>query len=105
MGRDDNPAQQSFSTQFYLVKGKTWDDAGLDSIQHQYGKGRLIPEYQRKMYKSIGGLPYLDQRYTVFGEIVQGAEIVDRLTAVRTNSEDAPDVKIPMKIEVIERTN
>ena len=103
MGRDDNPAKQSFSTQFYFVQGKTWTDAGLDSIQARYHKGRAILPYQRQVYKTIGGLPYLDQRYTVFGEIVEGQQLVDVLSSVTTNSEDVPFKKIKIRIEVWNR--
>jgi cyclophilin family peptidyl-prolyl cis-trans isomerase len=62
-----------------------------------------IPEYQREVYKTIGGVPRLDGTYTVFGEVVEGLDIVDRIAAVETDAADKPvtDVKI-LKIKIIE---
>jgi peptidylprolyl isomerase len=56
----------------------------------------LIPEEQRSVYKSIGGTPRLDGTYTVFGEVIEGLDIVDRIAAVVTDAGDKPvqDVKI-----------
>jgi cyclophilin family peptidyl-prolyl cis-trans isomerase len=61
-----------------------------------------IPEEQRAVYKSQGGVPRLDQTYTVFGEVIEGLDVVDRIAAVDTDASDKPvvDVKIlKMKIE------
>jgi len=61
-----------------------------------------IPEDQREVYKSIGGTPFLDQNYTVFGEVIKGIEVVDSIAKVQTNSLDRPtsDVRI-LKVKVI----
>ena len=48
-------------------------------------KGRKIPADQREVYKTIGGTPHLDQGYTVFGEVVSGLDIIDKIAAVPTN--------------------
>ncbi len=60
-----------------------------------------IPDEQREVYKNIGGVPRLDQTYTVFGEVVEGLDIVDRIAAVNTDAADKPvtDVKI-LKMQV-----
>jgi len=64
-----------------------------------------IPEAQRKVYKSIGGIPHLDQNYTVFGEVIKGIEVLDSIANVKTDSLDRPtrDLRI-LKVKVIEKT-
>lgn len=61
-----------------------------------------IPEEQKSVYKTTGGVPRLDQTYTVFGEVLEGLEVVDRIAAVQTDNTDKPvsDVKI-LKIKII----
>lgn len=49
-----------------------------------------IPEAHRQVYKAIGGTPHLDQNYTVFGEVLEGLEVVDAIAAVATNRQDRP---------------
>jgi peptidylprolyl isomerase len=64
--------------------------------------GYKIPEDQRTVYKNIGGVPRLDQTYTVFGEVIEGLDVVDRIAAVQTEAGDKPvkDVRI-LKIKII----
>lgn len=56
----------------------------------------VIPESHRDVYKTIGGTPHLDQNYTVFGEVIDGLEIIDSIAKVRTDENDRPidDVRI-----------
>jgi peptidylprolyl isomerase len=60
-----------------------------------------ISESQKQIYKTLGGTPGLDATYTVFGEVIEGLEIVDRIASVPTDSKDKPlnDVKI-LKIKI-----
>ncbi len=55
-----------------------------------------IPEPHRQIYRTLGGTPHLDQNYTIYGEVINGIEIVDSIAAVRTDSLDRPitDVRI-----------
>jgi cyclophilin family peptidyl-prolyl cis-trans isomerase len=85
MGDESNPLKASSGSQFYIVQGKPFTDAGLDSTEKFRLKGRKIPADQRAVYKTIGGTPHLDQGYTVFGEVVMGLEIVDKIAAVQTS--------------------
>ena len=59
-------------------------------------KPYVIPENQREVYKTIGGTPHLDQNYTVFGELIEGMEVLDSIANVATNTLDRPlnDVRI-----------
>jgi cyclophilin family peptidyl-prolyl cis-trans isomerase len=64
----------------------------------------VIPEDQREVYRTIGGTPHLDQNYTVFGEVVSGLDVIDKIAAVETNENDRPrmDIKI-ISTKLIER--
>jgi len=97
-GDNVNPLKASSGSQFYLTQGKVFSDAGLDSVE-TYRLKRKIPAEQREIYKTIGGVPHLDQNYTVFGEVIKGLDVIDRIAAVPTSKaadRDRPieDVKI-----------
>lgn len=102
--RDNNPEKASSLCQFYIVQGKVFSDAGLDSVETYRLNGRKIPAEQREVYKTIGGTPHLDQGYTVFGEVITGLDVVDRIAAVKTGPMDRPqeDVRI-IKAKLIKR--
>ncbi len=82
--RDNNPDKASSGSQFYIVQGKVFTNAGLDSLETMRLQGRKIPADQRQAYTTIGGTPHLDQGYTVFGEVVKGLDVVDKIAAVET---------------------
>jgi len=107
MGDNENPTKASSGSQFYIVQGKIFTDAGLDSLEKFRLNGRKIPAEQREVYKTIGGTPHLDQSYTVYGEVVKGLDIVDKIAAVQTSraqDRDRPlqDVRI-IKAKLIKR--
>lgn len=60
-----------------------------------------ITDEQRRVYTTIGGTPHLDGAYTVFGEVVSGMEIVDKIAAMKTDTNDRPVKDIPMTIKII----
>lgn len=99
MGRDGNKAKESFTTQFYIVDGKTYTNAQLDAIEKK--NGISFPENEREVYRTIGGTPFLDQNYTVFGEIVKGMDLIDKITAVKVNADGNPDKPVWMKVKVL----
>jgi peptidyl-prolyl cis-trans isomerase B (cyclophilin B) len=105
-GDDVNPQKASSGSQFYIVQGRTFSDAGLDSIETFRLKGRKIPVAQRTVYKTMGGTPHLDQSYTVFGEVVRGLEVVDSIAAAPTSRQPADrpieDVRI-LKATLVKR--
>ncbi len=73
----------------------------IDSIYAKSPKFAYTPE-QRKVYTTIGGVPHLDGQYTVFGEVIQGLNIVDSIAAVKTGPSDRPaqDVRI-LSMEIV----
>lgn len=104
--RDNNPEKASSASQFYLTQGKVFTEAGLDSVE-TYRLKRKIPADQRQVYTTLGGVPHLDQNYTVFGEVVSGLEVVDAIADVATSKgadRDRPltDVKI-LKANLVKR--
>ena len=93
MGDDVNPARRSSGVQFYIVQGKTFTDAQLDSVQTRRLQGKAISEERRQYYKTVGGTPQLDGAYTVFGEVVKGLDVVDAIANTPT-SKQPPDKPI-----------
>lgn len=98
--RNNNPQKMSSGSQFYLVQGQKIDDNYLDETERRQNI-RYSPE-QRKLYKEIGGTPFLDNDYTVFGEIVEGIEVLDKIAAVPTDAGNRPLEDVRMKVRILE---
>ena len=77
-----NPERRSSGSQFYIVTGELQTDNSLDNFERR--KNIKYNEAQREAYKAIGGRPDLDQDYTVFGEVVNGMDVVERIQEVAT---------------------
>jgi peptidyl-prolyl cis-trans isomerase B (cyclophilin B) len=100
--RDDNPEKVSSGCQFYIVQGKIFTDPQLDSIETK----RLhfkIPQWQREVYKSQGGSPHLDRKYTVYGEVVKGVELVDSIALKPVDSNDRPLNDVKMTVTLLKK--
>ncbi len=91
---DHNSSNRSDGSQFFIVAGRKFSDTELNEIERDYGK-HFTPE-QRQTYKTIGGAPYLDGDYTIFGEVTSGMDVVDRIAAVELNG-DRPKNDIRIK--------
>lgn len=83
-----NPKKASSGSQFYIVQGRVYDDNWLDMFENRSGK--VLSARQRQTYKTVGGTPHLDGDYTVFGEVTEGLEVVDKIAAVKTGGQDVP---------------
>ncbi len=98
-GDQMNPTRRSSGSQFYIVTGKVYSGAELDKLA-QMNK-TVFTDEQRKAYTTVGGTPFLDGQYTVFGEIIEGIDVAVAISKVKKDRSDRPeaDVKIiSMKI-------
>ena len=93
-----NPKKASSGSQFYIVQGQKYDDQTLDMYENRMGK--VIGAKQRQAYKTVGGTPHLDGDYTVFGEVIEGMDVVEKIAAVKTGRMDAPIEAVTMTIEI-----
>lgn len=101
--RDNNPAKQSSGSQFYLVQGRVFTEAGLDSLEQFRLQGKKLSPAQRKAYTTIGGTPHLDGNYTVFGELLRGVEVIDKIAEVKTDDRDRPLENVRMSMTLLTR--
>jgi peptidyl-prolyl cis-trans isomerase B (cyclophilin B) len=99
-GDQVNPQKASSGCQFYIVQGTVLTDETLNSYEQRYST-KFTPE-QRKIYTTIGGTPWLDGGYTVFGEVVSGFDVIDKIAAVPCGPGDKPVNPVTMKIEILE---
>jgi peptidyl-prolyl cis-trans isomerase B (cyclophilin B) len=99
--RDNNPAKASSACQFYIVEGKPYTDQELDVMEQRSGI-KYSPE-QRMLYKTIGGTPFLDYSYTVFGEVESGLDVITKISNVPRGQADRPNGDVHMYMEVLGR--
>lgn len=99
MGDNMNPEKKSSGSQFYIVHGRPVTDRMLDTTEAQ--KGKRYSRDQRKQYNEWGGTPFLDHEYTVFGQVIEGMEVIDKIAAVDTNRSDRPREDVKFKVIVI----
>ena len=101
-GNNVNPKKKSAGSQFYIVQGKTYTEEELAKIEKKLKI--IIPPKAKEVYKTIGGTPFLDQDYTVFGEVIEGLEVIDSIAAVEKDGNDRPLVDVVIKsLTVIEK--
>lgn len=96
---EENPERASSGTQFYIVTGKFYTEMELNKMEKSDNK-TFTPE-ERQAYMLEGGAPHLDNKYTVFGEVVSGMKVVDKIQFAETNEEDRPLKNIKIKTMAI----
>jgi len=94
-----NPEKKSSGSQFYIVQGSLVDDHMLDGIEKK--KGFTYTTEQREAYRELGGTPFLDRDYTVFGRVISGLEVIDAIAKVQKDSRDRPLKDVKMTVRVI----
>lgn len=95
-----NPQKRSSGSQFYIVEGKVFTPKQLMQMQKATGK-----KFTRQMiedYTSIGGAPHLNREYTVFGEVVMGLGVVEKISKVKTNNRDKPYQTVPITVKFLD---
>jgi len=94
-----NPQKESSGSQFYISQGRTY---GADELNRMgQSKGIQYSEAQIAKYQEVGGVPFLDMEYTVFGEIVDGMEVIDKIANVQTGQADRPVKDMKMKVVML----
>ena len=87
-GDQVNPERRSSGSQFYIVQGQPMPDEYLDQAQSQInqaiGGGFSYTDAQREIYNTQGGAPWLDMQYSVFGELVEGFDVLDMIASAPT---------------------
>lgn len=114
LGDGQNPKKESSGSQFYIAQGKVYSPEQLERIERSKQKTtpemnmEEIPEFgftkeQIESYTTVGGIPFLDQSYTVFGQIVEGIEVIDKIASVKVNKANGnrPVNDVRMKMELI----
>lgn len=103
--RDDNPEKASSNCQFYIVQGKVISPDDLDKIYNARVKPSnasfSYTKTQMEIYNRIGGTPFLDQSYTVFGEVISGLDVIDKIAQLPKDASDRPLQNVVMKIKML----
>jgi peptidyl-prolyl cis-trans isomerase B (cyclophilin B) len=103
--RDDNPQKASSNCQFYIVDGKPMADTELNDYYTKRVQ-QSNPQFnwtktQREVYNRIGGTPFLDQGYTVFGEVISGLDVIDKIAKAPKDAANRPLQNVRMKIRLL----
>ena len=99
IGGPSNPQKKSSGSQFYIVQGTPVTAPMLDRMEA--GKGRRYSKTLREVYTENGGSPQLDWEYTVFGQVIEGLDVIDKIAKVETDGRDRPVQDVKMKIRLI----
>ena len=91
MARAQDP--NSNGSQFFIVNAKTVTDSDLDYAEQN--SGAEIPDSVREKYKEVGGYPYLDGSYTVFGQVIEGMDVVDQISACEKSYSSTGELIVP----------
>ena len=94
-----NPKKASSGCQFYIVQGQVLTPAHIQMYQQRMGL--TFTQEQIEAYTTVGGTPHLDGEYTVFGEVVEGLDVIDKIAKVKTGYMDVPVEAVTMTIEII----
>ena len=103
-GGPSNPKKKSSGSQFYIVQGRKISERQLKVFEAQ--KDIRYTDHQKEVYTKVGGTPQLDQEYTVFGQVIKGLEIIDKIAGVETDGDpprgtSRPKTNVTMKMKVI----
>jgi cyclophilin family peptidyl-prolyl cis-trans isomerase len=103
--RDDNPTKASSNCQFYIVGGKVANEQELNDVFNKRVSA-ANPSFkyttaQKEVYARVGGTPFLDQSYTVFGEVISGLDVIDKIAGLPKDPANRPTQNVRMKIRLL----
>jgi peptidyl-prolyl cis-trans isomerase B (cyclophilin B) len=95
---ENNPDKRSVSFEFFIVQGTKYTEGELLGAEQEYNI-KISPEH-KKIYETIGGTPHLDGQHTVFGQVIEGLDVIDSIASVKVDEGDWPikDIKIDFEI-------
>lgn len=96
---ENNPDKRSVSFEWFIVQGTKYTDGELLGAENEYGL--KIPLPHKEIYKTVGGTPHLDGQHTVFGQVVEGLDVIDKIAAAKVDEGDWPIEDITIELEVI----
>ncbi|MCH3924169.1 MAG: peptidylprolyl isomerase [Bacteroidales bacterium] len=100
-GDEVNPQRASSGSQFYIAQGKVYTNEELTNLEQRMGTS--FNSIQRQAYTTVGGVPFLDYQYTVFGQVVEGLDVIDKIASVKKDRNDRPVEDIRMTIKIVEK--
>jgi len=98
---ENNPNMESSAAEFFIIHGTKYYPEDIDVEEKTLGITHT-PE-QKKIYEDVGGYMTLDQKYTVFGEVVEGFDVIDKIASEKVYDLEKPLHKIPMKVTLVEK--
>lgn len=105
-GDETNPERRSSGSQFYIVWGRTFSPRQMEFLQDkmlmEHPETGGLTEKQKEIYSTIGGTPHLDGQYTVFGEVEQGLDVVEKIQNEATGMGDRPVEDITVRMTILE---
>ena len=101
MGDQVNPQKASSGSQFYIVQGQVFNEQNIASLEMQTGV--KMTDEQKKTYSTVGGTPFLDNQYTVFGEVVEGLDVIDKIATLPGDGRNRPNEDVIFTIKLIEK--
>ena len=104
-GDDTNPERRSSGSQFYIVWGRTFSPRQIEyldeKLKTEHPETGGLTEMQQRIYASQGGTPHLDGQYTVFGEVEEGMDVVEKIQNLPTNQADRPVEDVAVKMTIL----
>lgn len=99
LGDRANPKKESSGSQFFIVTGIDVTDQMLEGMERS--KGIKYSDAQKQLYKEVGGRPDLDAGYTVYGEVTEGMDVVDKISQMPANGSNRPNEDVTMTVKVL----
>lgn len=94
-----NPKKESSGSQFYIVEGEVQSAERLALFEKKLEV--TFSDEQKQAYSTVGGTPHLDGSYTVFGQVIEGIDVVSKIAKAKRDQRNRPLTDIVMKVKII----